>query len=114
MPLTFHWRFTIIPGFLYLNINRRSWSWTTAAGPVRHTRSSTGRRTTSVNLPGKGLGYRHTTTAPNGRHRAADGHRGMTEEEREYERTRAALQSRKDAALARRAARRQARRDRGQ
>lgn len=103
--ITFRRRFTIIPGFLYLNINRRSWSWTTAAGPVRHTRSSTGRRTTSVNLPGKGVGYRHTTTAANGRHRST-GHRGMTEEEREYEQARAALQARKDAALARRAARR--------
>lgn len=62
MPVTFHKKITIIPGLLYVNVNRRSVSVTTALGPLRHTRSSNGRRTTSVNLPGKGVGYRHTST----------------------------------------------------
>lgn len=103
--ITFRRRFTIIPGLLYLNVNRMSWSITTRVGPVGHTRSSTGRRTTSVNLPGRGVGYRHTTTA-------AGRHAGRTEEQRQTDETRAELQRRKDAALARRTARREARRRR--
>lgn len=94
--ITFRRRITIIPGFLYLNINRSSWSWTTAAGPVRHTRSSTGRRTTSVNLPGRGVGYRHTTTAA-GRHRGRSetpgDHRGQSEEQRAADERREALRA---------------------
>ncbi|NLU72972.1 DUF4236 domain-containing protein [Streptomyces sp. HNM0575] len=60
MPLTFRRSIRILPG-VRLNINRRSWSVTTggAWGP-RRTFSSTGRRTTSMDLPGP-LGYRHTT-----------------------------------------------------
>jgi hypothetical protein len=72
MPVTFRRRFTIIPGLLYLNINRRSWSITTRLGPVGHTRSSTGRRTTSVNLPGRGVGYRTTSTASQRRRQAEE------------------------------------------
>ncbi|WP_433548880.1 DUF4236 domain-containing protein [Streptomyces sp. CA-294286] len=62
MPLTFRKSFRILPG-VRLNINRRSWSITTGGngnGP-RHTRSSTGRRTTSMDLPGP-FGWRRTTT----------------------------------------------------
>jgi hypothetical protein len=95
--ITFRRRFTIIPNFLYLNINRGSWSITTRVGPVGHTRSSTGRRTTSVNLPGRGVGYRHTTTAA-GRHRGRSetpgDHRGRTEEERAADERREDLQRR--------------------
>jgi hypothetical protein len=60
MPLTFRKSFRIFPG-IRLNINRRSWSVTVGArnGP-RFTRSSTGRDTTSMNLPG-GFGWRRTT-----------------------------------------------------
>lgn len=60
MPLTFRKSFRILPG-VRLNINRRSWSVTVGArnGP-RFTRSSTGRDTTSMNLPG-GFGWRRTT-----------------------------------------------------
>jgi hypothetical protein len=60
MPLTFRRSFRILPG-VRLNINRRSWSVTTGGrwGP-RRTFSSTGRRTTSMDLPGP-LGYRHTS-----------------------------------------------------
>lgn len=59
MPLTFRKSFRIFPG-VRLNINKRSWSITTGGkrGP-RHTVSSTGRRTTSVDLPGP-FGWRRT------------------------------------------------------
>ncbi len=62
MPLTFRKSFRILPG-VRLNINKRSWSITTGGrnGP-RHTRSSTGRRTTSMDLPGP-FGWRRTTTS---------------------------------------------------
>lgn len=58
MPLTFRKSFRIFPG-VRLNINRRSWSVTLggSSGP-RHTISSTGQRTTSMDLPGP-LGFRH-------------------------------------------------------
>lgn len=60
MPITFRKSFRILPG-VRLNINRRSWSITLGArnGP-HYTRSSTGRNTTSMNLPG-GFGWRKTT-----------------------------------------------------
>ncbi|AGJ58008.1 DUF4236 domain-containing protein [Streptomyces sp. FT05W] len=60
MPLTFRKSFQILPG-VRLNINRRSWSVTTGGrhGPKR-THSSTGRRTTSMDLPGP-FGWRKTT-----------------------------------------------------
>ncbi|WP_181767167.1 DUF4236 domain-containing protein [Streptomyces albidus (ex Kaewkla and Franco 2022)] len=62
MPLTFRKSFRILPG-VRLNINRKSWSVTTGGknGP-RRTVSSTGRRTTSMDLPGP-FGYRRTSTA---------------------------------------------------
>jgi hypothetical protein len=57
MPLTFRKSFRILPG-VRLNINRRSWSITLGAGNgPHHTISSTGRRTTSMDLPG-GFGFR--------------------------------------------------------
>ncbi|WP_428956194.1 DUF4236 domain-containing protein [Streptomyces sp. cg35] len=61
MPLTFRKSFRIFPG-VRLNINRKSWSVTYGfdSGP-KHTRSSTGRRTTSMDLPGP-FGWRKTTT----------------------------------------------------
>ncbi|WP_369217679.1 DUF4236 domain-containing protein [Streptomyces flavofungini] len=60
MPLTFRKSFRILPG-VRLNINKRSWSLTTGGrhGP-RRTRSSTGRRTTSMDLPGP-FGWHRTT-----------------------------------------------------
>ncbi|GGM12310.1 hypothetical protein GCM10010129_65420 [Streptomyces fumigatiscleroticus] len=62
MPLTFRKSFRILPG-VRLNINKRSWSLTTGGknGP-RHTHSSTGRRTTSMDLPGP-FGWRRTRMA---------------------------------------------------
>jgi hypothetical protein len=64
MPITFRKSFRILPG-VRLNINRRSWSITLGGGPgPRHTISSTGRRTTSMDLPGP-LGWRRTTTRRN-------------------------------------------------
>ncbi|MFD7705651.1 DUF4236 domain-containing protein [Streptomyces sp. NPDC059786] len=61
MPLTFRKSFQILPG-VRLNINRKSISWTFGfPGGPHHTRSSTGRRTTSMDLPGP-FGYRRTTT----------------------------------------------------
>lgn len=61
MPLTFRKSFRILPG-VRLNINAKSWSVTLGGknGP-HYTRSSTGRHTTSANLPGP-FGYRKTTT----------------------------------------------------
>ncbi|GAA2938061.1 DUF4236 domain-containing protein [Streptomyces enissocaesilis] len=60
MPITFRKSFRILPG-VRLNINRHSWSLTMGGrnGP-RHTFSSTGRRTTSMDLPGP-FGWRGTT-----------------------------------------------------
>lgn len=84
--------FPIFGGLFRININRRSVSLTGRAGPVSQTWSSTGTRTTNVNLPGRGGSLRSTST------RAS------------RERERAALQARKDAALARRAERRARRR----
>jgi len=59
VPITFRKSFRIFPG-VRLNINRRSWSVTLGgrSGP-HYTRSSTGRSTTSMDLPGP-FGYRST------------------------------------------------------
>jgi Protein of unknown function (DUF4236) len=61
MPITFRKSFRILPG-VRLNFNAKSWSVTFGGkhGP-HYTRSSTGRRTTSMDLPGP-FGYRKTTT----------------------------------------------------
>lgn len=60
MPITFRKSFRILPG-VRLNINAKSLSVTFGGkhGP-HYTRSSTGRRTTSMDLPG-GFGWRKTT-----------------------------------------------------
>lgn len=61
MPLTFHKSIRILPG-VRLNLNRRSWSITLGGNNGPHyTRSSSGRTTTSWNLPGP-FGYRSTRT----------------------------------------------------
>lgn len=61
MPITFRKSFWIFPG-VRLNLNARSWSVTFGfkRGP-HYTRSSTGRRTTSMDLPGP-FAYRRTST----------------------------------------------------
>ncbi|MFG2311946.1 DUF4236 domain-containing protein [Streptomyces sp. NPDC048566] len=63
MPLTFRKSFKIFPG-VRLNINRKSMSVTTGGGDhgPRVTHSTTGRRTTSMNLPGP-FGWRKTRKA---------------------------------------------------
>jgi hypothetical protein len=60
MTLTFRTSIRVLPG-VRLNLGRRSWSVTVGArrGP-RWTWSSTGRRTTSMDLPGP-FGWRSTT-----------------------------------------------------
>lgn len=60
MSITFRKSFRVAPG-VRVNIARRSWSVTVGPrnGPKR-TWSSTGRRTTSLDLPG-GLGWRTTS-----------------------------------------------------
>jgi hypothetical protein len=60
VPITFRKSFRIFPG-VRLNINTKSWSLTFGGkhGP-HYTRSSTGRRTTSMDLPGP-FGWRRTT-----------------------------------------------------
>lgn len=61
MPVTFRKSFQILPG-VRLNINRKSLSVTLGKqGGARRTYSTTGRRTTSMDLPGP-FGYRKTTT----------------------------------------------------
>lgn len=60
MPVTFRKSFRILPG-VRLNINRKSVSVTVGKGDAKRTYSSTGRRTTSMDLPGP-FGYRKTTT----------------------------------------------------
>jgi hypothetical protein len=64
MPITFRKSFRILPG-VRLNLNAKSWSVTFGGkhGP-HYTRSSTGRRTTSMDLPGP-FGYRSTRTRRN-------------------------------------------------
>lgn len=65
MPITFRKSFRILPG-VRLNINKRSWSITSGGGKgPKHTTSSTGRRTTSMDLPGP-FGWRKTTTKRRG------------------------------------------------
>lgn len=60
MPITFRKSIRVLPG-VRLNIGLHSWSITLGGKNTPHyTRSSTGRRTTSVNLPGP-FGYRKTT-----------------------------------------------------
>jgi len=60
MPITFRKSFRVLPG-VRVNVGAKSWSVTVGPrnGPKR-TWSSTGRTTTSVNLPGP-FGYRRTT-----------------------------------------------------
>lgn len=61
MPITFRKSFRILPG-VRLNINAKSWSITVGPkGGPHYTRSSNGRRTTSMDLPGP-FGFRRTTT----------------------------------------------------
>lgn len=68
MPLTFRKSFRILPG-VKLNVGLKSWSVTFGAGNgPKYTRSSTGRRTTSMDLPGP-WGIRRTTTAKQRRNR---------------------------------------------
>lgn len=64
MPITFRKSFRVLPG-VRLNINAKSWSVTVGPrnGP-RRTWSSTGRTTTSYDLPGP-FGYRSTRTRRN-------------------------------------------------
>lgn len=84
-----------------LNASKSGFSLTTKIGPVSHTRSTTGRHTTSVDLPGKGPSLRKVTTRSSraaGRHRGRSetppDHRGQTEEERQRDAEREALRAR--------------------
>jgi hypothetical protein len=58
MPFTFRKSFKIFPG-VRVNVNKGSTSITLGTRNVHRTWSTSGRRTTSVNLPGP-LGYRKT------------------------------------------------------
>lgn len=58
MPFRFRKSFEILPG-VRVNINKKSVSVTGKAGPVRYTRSTSGRDTVSADLPGP-LSYRKT------------------------------------------------------
>jgi hypothetical protein len=68
MSITFRRSFRILPG-VRLTLNRHSWS--VIVGPrngPKHTWSSTGRRTTSYDLPGP-FGYRRTSSRRTSRRR---------------------------------------------
>jgi hypothetical protein len=104
MPVTYRKRIKLFPG-LYLNVGRKSLSLSVKAGPFSRTYSSTGRRTTSVNLPG-GAGYRSTTTA-SGRNRARTA--ADTRRDAENAQLRAQLDDARQRRDDRRAARRQRR-----
>ncbi|MEU3459390.1 DUF4236 domain-containing protein [Streptomyces sp. NPDC006733] len=58
MPITFRKSFHIFPG-VRLNVNRKSLSVTVGKKGSHRTWSTTGRTTTSADLPGP-FGYRHT------------------------------------------------------
>jgi hypothetical protein len=61
VPITFRKSIRILPG-VRLNLNAKSWSLTFGAkGGPKYTRSSTGRDTTSMDLPGP-FSYRRTRT----------------------------------------------------
>jgi hypothetical protein len=61
VPITFRKSFMIFP-LVRLNINAKSWSVTFGRkhGGPHYTTSSTGRRTTSMDLPGP-FGYRNSS-----------------------------------------------------
>lgn len=59
-PLTFRKRIHLFGPF-YVNIGKKSMSLTTKVGKFSHTRSTTGQRRTSVDLPGP-LGYTKRST----------------------------------------------------
>ncbi|MFJ5266181.1 DUF4236 domain-containing protein [Streptomyces sp. NPDC088387] len=62
MAITFRKRIRIFPG-VHLNLGRKSVSVTIKVGPFARTWSTTGRRTTSADLPGP-LGWRTTRRRP--------------------------------------------------
>ena len=62
MPWRFRKSIQILPG-VKLNLNRKSTSLTIGGHGIHKTFSSTGRRTTSVGIPGTGLYYTNTTTS---------------------------------------------------
>ncbi len=90
MPFKFRMRKKITDN-LFVNFGKRGVSLTGKLGPFSRTVSTTGRRTNSVNFPGP-FSYTDVSTAAGGA--------------RKKEERRLALQARKDAALERRAARR--------
>lgn len=61
MPLTFRKRIRIMPG-VYINIGKKSASVSIGPKGLKRTYSTTGRRTTSADLPGP-FGYWNTSTA---------------------------------------------------
>lgn len=87
-----------------LRLNKTGVSLTTKIGPVSQTRSTNGRRTTNVSLPGKGASLRSVSTpASRRRHRRSEDdtgarHRGQpdprTDQEREEDVTREELRRR--------------------
>lgn len=59
MGLRFRKSFKLAPG-VRLNLGRKGFGASFGGKGMRHTISSTGRRTTSVGIPGSGLSYTHT------------------------------------------------------
>lgn len=58
MGLNFRKSFTILPG-VKINLGKKSASISIGKRGARHTISTTGKRTTTIGLPGTGLSYTH-------------------------------------------------------
>ncbi|MBQ4059733.1 MAG: DUF4236 domain-containing protein [Lachnospiraceae bacterium] len=62
MGLNFRKSFTILPG-VKVNLGKKSASISIGKRGARHTISTTGKRTTTIGIPGTGLSYTHNHTS---------------------------------------------------
>ena len=62
MGLNFRKTITILPG-VRINIGKKSASVSFGKRGARHTISTTGKRTTTVDIPGSGISYTHNHTS---------------------------------------------------
>ncbi|MBE5942497.1 MAG: DUF4236 domain-containing protein [Lachnospiraceae bacterium] len=62
MGLNFRKTITILPG-VRINIGKKSASVSFGKRGARHTISTTGKRTTTVGIPGSGISYTHNHTS---------------------------------------------------
>ena len=62
MGLNFRKTITILPG-VRINIGKKSASVSIGKRGARHTISTTGKRTTTIGIPGSGISYTHNHTS---------------------------------------------------